>query len=93
MTWSIAGLLVAALLAGVAWSRSGARSDTPFERDLYAMTAPVHRRYAATGAVFFVLFAISLRIPGAAVPLLAALVTVAIFYAASFARGYTGEDE
>ena len=57
------------------------------------MSARVHRRYAALGLAFAALFVLSMRLPEAGVPIGAAFVTAAIFYGASFARGYTGEDE
>jgi hypothetical protein len=92
MIWSLAGIAGSLILAALAWTRSRA-SATPFERDLYAMTVRTHRWSAGLGLALAVLFAFSLRLTVAAVPLAAIAIAVAIFYAATFARGYTGEDE
>lgn len=96
MTWlvngAVYGLAAAAFLSVFALWRS-TRPANYYASHVYGMTAAVHRRYAALGALFIAVFACALRfdfIP--VVPLLGAFTLLFIFYFSSFARGFSDEE-
>lgn len=82
---SIAGCAAALLLAGVAAWGVGANF---YAADVYGMTRASHQRFAAACLVFAGLFAASLLLPAAAVPLWGLFTVAAILYGASFLRGF-----
>lgn len=89
--WGLAGLLLAAGLAVLAWLLAK-RADP--ERNFYGLDGATHGRYAAVFAALALACGAALFMP---VPvlyvLLGGLVPAAVFYGASFARGATDEDE
>ena len=91
--WTAAGIAASIALAVFAWRRSFARQANYYAEEIYGMTPLAHRRYAVTGIVLAMLFAVAYGVPLPVVPLLAVLAVVWILYAASFVRGFSGEDE
>ncbi|HET6276107.1 MAG TPA: hypothetical protein VFE16_09285 [Candidatus Cybelea sp.] len=92
MLWSLAGLAIALVLAVVALRCS--RSPGGFyDREIYGMSAPMHRRYAAVSFAFALFFSASslLRLETAGIVGLALYALIAIFYASSFLRGASDE--
>ncbi len=82
---SIAGCAASLVLAGVAaW---GSRGNF-YTAEVYGMTVTSHRRFAVACLVFAGLFAASLLLPAAAVPLWGLFTVAAILYGASFLRGF-----
>jgi hypothetical protein len=74
--------------------RSRAIKRSFYEHDVYGMTPASHARFACISLGFAALFALGLgttRMP--VVPILALYTLIFILYAATFARGATGEDE
>jgi hypothetical protein len=88
MTWSLAGLVLAAASAAIAWGRSRARGGF-YDREIYAMSPAIHRRYAAVFAIFAIGFgtALALHLDSAGIVALALYALLAVFYVASFLRG------
>lgn len=92
--WSLLGVALALVFAGVAWWRSRAASGY-YDREIYAMTASVHRRYALVALAFAALFA-GIRFTdwqALLVPCFAAFTLLAVFYATSFLRGFSNDDD
>ena len=92
MLYSAAGLVIACIIAIAAWRCS--RSPGGFyDREVYGMSARVHRRYAALSLVFAVYFAIAcaLHLETAGIAGLALYAVIAVFYAASFLQGAPDE--
>jgi hypothetical protein len=92
MLYSAAGIVAASIVAIAAWRCS--RSPGGFyDREVYSMSASVHRRYAAISLAFAVYFAIAyaLRLDAAGIAGLALYALVAVFYAASFLQGAPDE--
>jgi hypothetical protein len=92
VTWSVTGLILALAIAAAAW-RSSRSAGGFYDRDVYAMDPPAHRRYALISVAFAVYFAIAVvsRAETAGIAGLALYALVAIFYAASFLRGASDE--
>lgn len=87
------GSLLALLLAGAAYLRSRGTGGF-YDREVYGMTPPVLRRYAAIALAFAAGFALAAwRLPGATVWIYAAFVLFAVFYVTSFLRGAQEDDE
>jgi len=105
--WVWSGFVLSLGLAGVAWWRSGARSRTFYEGEVYEMDARAHRKYALGFTIAATIFLAETewpgwitRLKGWGIPedwyvygLLASVVLTGILYAAGFLRGATGEDE
>jgi hypothetical protein len=87
-------VVFALAVAGTAWRRSFAAGGF-YDRDLYAMTPAVHRRYAIVSLGFALFFAAALafRWDAAGIPALALYALVAVLYATSFLRGANDPDE
>lgn len=81
-------------LAAIAWRRSRA-SGGFYDAGVYAMTPRSHRAYAVAGLAFALFFAVTLALhgEGAGIAGLAAYAVVAIFYATSFLRGASDDDQ
>lgn len=94
MIWSLTGLLLALALAAIAW-RQSFRGGGFYDRDVYAMTPAIHRRYAVASLAFAAYFAAALllRRETAGIAGLALYALVAMFYATSFLRGAPDRDE
>ncbi len=94
MTWTSIGLLLALAVAAIAWRRSSSGGGF-YDRDVYAMTPAIHRRYAVASLAFAVYFAAALllRQATAGIAGLALYALVAVFYATSFLRGAPDRDE
>lgn len=92
--WNIIGLIVAVALAAIAWHRSRGRGGF-YDREVYGMTANVHRRYALVSLAFSAFFAVAFASAWetAGVAALALYAVIAIFYAASFLQGAADYDE
>ena len=92
MMWSIFGLILALLVAAVAWKSSHAPGGF-YAREVYAMDAAAHRRYAFLSLAFALYFAIAYGIhrDAAGIAGLALYALIAIFYATSFLRGASDE--
>ncbi|HTU71797.1 MAG TPA: hypothetical protein VMF11_15955 [Candidatus Baltobacteraceae bacterium] len=94
MVWDLAGAVASILLGLAALCRS--RSTGGFyDRDVYAMTPAVHRRYSFGAAAFaLAFFAVAGWAPrsGATIWLFAAFVLFAVFYLTSFLRGASDDD-
>lgn len=73
------------------WCSRAPRSH--YAGDVYHMTRRSHRRFAALSAGFAGGFVLSLRWPALNLPLLAFYILALVFYASSFARGFSDEDE
>ena len=87
------GLGLSLIVITVALLRSNNRRANYYERDVYAMTARTHRAYIGVSLLFTALFAAALVTTGLpTVPLLAVYALIAIFYFASFARGFGDEE-
>jgi hypothetical protein len=88
MLYSAAGVVAASIVAVVAWRCS--RSPGGFyDRDVYGMSATIHRRYALVSLAFALYFTIAcmLRLDTAGIAGLALYALIAVFYAASFLQG------
>ena len=94
MIWSFGGFIGALVLAVVAWRRSLAPGGF-YDREVYAMDARTHRRYAAIGLSFAAYFAVTsaLRLATAGIVGLALYALIAVFYLTSFAQGAADRDE
>lgn len=94
MIWSWAGLLLTLALAAIAWRQSFRRGGF-YDRDVYAMTPAIHRRYAVSSLGFAVFFAATLLLHQATAGIagLALYALVAVFYVTSFLRGAPDRDE
>lgn len=95
MSWELGGALASILLSAAAYLRSRGTGGF-YDAEVYGMTAATHRRYAAAGAIFAVVFfALALFAPGGAATIwvFAAFVLVAVFYITSYLRGASDEDE
>jgi hypothetical protein len=94
MIWSAIGAALSLAIAAIAWRRSQADGGF-YEREVYAMSPAMHRRYAivslAFGAYFAVMLALGQSSAGIAGLTLYAL--VAVLYATSFLRGASDQDE
>ncbi|HYL26539.1 MAG TPA: hypothetical protein VEW74_01825 [Candidatus Nitrosotalea sp.] len=90
--WSIVGLVLALAVGAAAWGRS----RTPggfFDREVYAMNAAAHRRYAFVSLAFALYFTVAYArgFDAAGIAGLALYAVVAVFYAASFLQGASDE--
>ena len=94
MIWSLTGLVCAVVVAAIAWRRSRAPGGF-YDREVYAMDAAMHRRYAAVSALFAAYFATTsaLRLGAAGIAGLALYALIAVFYVTSFAQGAADRDE
>lgn len=94
MLGQIGALLCAAAACGIATWRANARGGA-YDAGVYRMTARAHRRYAMVFAAFALAFATELVLHStvAVLVLYTALTLTAVFYATSFARGFTAEDD
>ncbi len=92
--WNLIGLLASLAIAAIAARRSRERGGF-YDRDVYAMTPAMHRRYALVSLAFAAFFALTfaLRQESAGVAGLALYATIAVLYAASFLRGAADADE
>lgn len=91
--WAGIGLGCALCTASLAFWRSARAGTNFYESDVYGMTRHSHRVYALVCLVFAACFAASLFIAGIpVVPILGAYAVLAIFYLASFARGFSDEE-
>ena len=90
--WNVVGLTVALVVAAVAWRSSRAPGGF-YDREIYAMDATSHRRYALLSLAFALYFAIAyaLRRETAGIAGLALYALIAVFYATSFLRGASDE--
>ncbi|MBV9718952.1 MAG: hypothetical protein JOZ77_06515 [Candidatus Eremiobacteraeota bacterium] len=90
--WNVAGSLLALAVAATAWRCSRA-SGGYYDRDVYAMDASAHRRYALLSLAFAGYFAIAyaLRSTTAGIAGLALYALIAVLYATSFLRGASDE--
>lgn len=90
--WSIVGLILALLVAAVAWKASRAPGGF-YEREVYAMDATVHRRYAFLSLAFALYFAIvyGMHRDAAGIAGLTLYALIAVLYATSFLRGASDE--
>lgn len=89
MIWPPAGLALCVVLSLIAIARSRQPQSSFYAADVYGMSSRTHCRYAALfalGACAFVAAIFVARIP--ATVLLAGYVLLAVFYLASFARGF-----
>ncbi|MBV8355990.1 MAG: hypothetical protein JO101_11760 [Candidatus Eremiobacteraeota bacterium] len=94
LTWVGLGLALFGTLLGIALARRPEGRTGYYERSVYHLTPIAHRRFAAISAVVAVAFAVAAAVPAFPATWLLALYAFAfIFYAASFARGFSGEDE
>jgi len=86
--------MVAIVVAGLAWQRSRGRGGY-YDAQLYAMTARTHRAYASISLAFAAFFAFTFawQHQAAGVTGLALYAVIAIFYATSFLRGASDDDE
>ncbi|HLX25693.1 MAG TPA: hypothetical protein VKR05_01765 [Candidatus Cybelea sp.] len=92
MLYSAAGIVVASIVAIAAWRCS--RSPGGFyDREVYGMSEPAHRRYAAISLAFAVYFGMTcaLRLDTAGIAGLALYAVIAVLYAASFLQGAPDE--
>ena len=71
------------------------RGSGHYGNQVYHVTARTHARFGLSGLLFAVAFAVLAIAHSTAFTfvLLAALVLVGVFYATSFARGFSDEDE
>jgi len=92
--WSSIGIVLGVALAAIAWRRSRV-SGGFYDAGVYAMTPRTHRAYALAGLAFALFFAVTLalRRDGAGIAGLAAYAVLAIFYATSFLRGASDDDQ
>lgn len=90
--WSLTGLVLAAIVAVVAWHCSRSQGGF-YAREVYAMDASTHRRYAIVGLLFATYFAVTYvrGLVTAGIAGLALYALVAVFYAASFLQGAPDE--
>lgn len=90
--WNVVGLGLAVVVAVLAWRSSRAPGGF-YDREVYAMDATAHRRYALLSLAFALFFAIAyaLHLATAGIAGLALYALVAIFYATSFLRGASDE--
>lgn len=102
VVWSLLGFALSLCLAAAAWLRTTAlrRSESrekrsAYDLDVYGMTAKTHLRYALTGLVSALYFAVTyvLHQTMAAIAGLTLFVLIAIVYATSFLRGASESDE
>lgn len=91
MVYDAIGLVFS--LAGAALGLLRGRRASFYAEQVYHMTDRSHRTFAGVSLAFAGGFVIASRLPSVAVPLLAVYVLLLILYAASFVRGYSGEDE
>lgn len=94
MAYTLAGLLLSLGLAAIAWRRSRTGGGF-YESEVYAMDRAAHRRYAAVGLAFALIFAVAyaLKLATAGIAALGLYAVVAVFYAASFLQGAADSDE
>jgi hypothetical protein len=90
--WSVIGLIIALVVAATAW-RCSRSSGGFYDRDVYAMDAHSHRRYALVSLAFAAYFAVAYVARGATAGIagLALYALIAVFYATSFLRGASDE--
>jgi len=88
------GSILALLLAAAAYLRSRGAGGF-YDRDVYGMTASVHRRYGAIALLFAAAFAVDARwfAQSATIWLYAAFVLFAVFYLTSYLRGAHEDDD
>jgi hypothetical protein len=88
MIWTLIGLGLALAVAATAW-RCSRRSGGFYAREVYAMDARAHQRYAWVSFGFAVYFAAAyaLVLQAAGIAGLALYVVIALLYASSFLRG------
>ncbi len=94
MIYNIAGIGLALCVAAIAWRRS--RNGGGFyDREVYAMGAATHRRYAIASLAFAAFFAATYAAHAAAAGIagLTLYALIAVFYAASFLQGAHDRDE
>jgi hypothetical protein len=94
MVWVLIGMLLALAVGATAWRRSLAHGGF-YDRDVYAMTPAIHRRYAMLSLGFAAYFAavLAFRLESAGIAGLALYALIAVFYATSFLRGAPDRDE
>ena len=94
MGWGGLALALLGTALGFSLARRPEGRAGYYERSVYHLTPLAHRRFAALSAAFALAFAVALALPAVPVGWLLALYAfVFIFYATSFARGFSGEDE
>ena len=88
------GFAACVAVVAAAWHRSRAGGGY-YDAQVYAMTARTHRAYALASLAFavFFAFAFAFRREAAGVAGLALYAVIAIFYATSFLRGASDDDE
>jgi hypothetical protein len=92
--WAWIGLGSALLGAASALWYLKSRATSFYEREIYGTTRAAHFHFVQISLAFAIVFTISTLIPKLpAVPFLAVYAVLLILYAATFARGSTGEDE
>jgi hypothetical protein len=94
MIWSLAGLVLAAGIAVVAWYRSRNQGGF-YDAHVYGMTPASHRRYGLVSLAFVAYFALTLvwHWETAGIAGLALYALIAVFYATSFLRGFADDDQ
>jgi hypothetical protein len=91
--WPAIGLALSLATASIAFWRSIRSRHNFYESDVYGMTPSTHRVYALVCFLFAASFAASFVVSGIpVVPILGAYAVVAVFYLASFARGFSDEE-
>jgi len=83
------GILAALALAAVAFFISRRKESNPYADEVYAMAPRNHRRYAATGLLFALAISAAHYLHLPALPLVAVLTLVIVFYLTSFLRGFS----
>ncbi|MFN2461608.1 MAG: hypothetical protein ABR591_13130 [Candidatus Velthaea sp.] len=92
MNYAVAGMALSMLGAALGLLAMGHRPSS-YAQSVYHMTARSHRRFALVSLFAVGAFGVALRWNALAVPLLAVYILAAVLYGASFARGFSGEDE
>jgi hypothetical protein len=94
MIYTVAGFVLALLVAAIAWRRSRTAGGF-YDAEVYGMNAVVHRRYAIASLAFAAFFAVAYatRAPAAGIAGLALYALIAVLYAASFLQGARDRDE
>ncbi len=88
--WATVGLTLSVSISLLAFVYSKQAPSNYYQREVYGMTGRTHRGYALAGLLFVLLFALCLGLPSLPViPVFGAFVLLAIFYATSFARGFS----
>jgi hypothetical protein len=94
MSWSLVGLVLALTVGLVAWRRSYSHGGY-YDREVYAMEAATHRRYALVSLGFAAYFLVTYEVRSSMAGLggLALYALIAAFYGASFLQGAPDRDE